>query len=47
LDLDGSSQNLESILPGAGETSLGCLPVDDIPDVINISSLSVEILYPY
>jgi hypothetical protein len=42
--LDGSPKNLESILSRSCETSLGRLPVDDLPDILDVCGLSVEIL---
>lgn len=45
--LDGGAEDFEGVLAGAGESSLSSLPVDDVPDVVNVSSLAVEILSQY
>ena len=44
LDLDRCFENLECILGTAKESFLCSLPVDDLPDVLDIRSLSVEVL---
>lgn len=41
---DGSPQNLESILPGTDKSRLSRLPADDVPDVVDVGSLAVEVL---
>lgn len=42
--LNRSLEDLESILSTTMEASLGRLPVDNLPDVLDIGSLAVEIL---
>lgn len=44
LLLDGSPEDLESILASANEAGLASLPVDDLPDVVDVSGLAVEVL---
>lgn len=43
---DRGLENLERIVPAAKETSLCRLPVDDLPDVLNIGCFAIEVLFP-
>lgn len=44
IGLEGSLEGLEGVLAGSREARFSCLPVDDIPDVLDVGSLAVEIL---
>jgi hypothetical protein len=42
--LQRSLEDLESVLPVALEALLSSLPVDDLPDILNVCSLAIEVL---
>jgi hypothetical protein len=43
-NLNGCFQNLEDVRTRSQVPLLGSLPVDDIPDVLNVCSLAIQVL---
>lgn len=42
--LDGSLEHFERVITAIDKATLSCLPVDDLPDVVDVGGLSIEVL---